>query len=63
MKEFEKWYNELSMREDAIDFTIPTYENYKKGWKVALEWVLREIEKHGINHEFVMLLEEELGKR
>jgi len=40
MKKFEKWYNELPMREDAIDFTIPTYEDYKKGWRAALEWRL-----------------------
>lgn len=40
MKMFEKWYNELSMREDEVDFTIPTYESYKRGWKAALEWTL-----------------------
>ena len=39
MKEFEKWYRELPMREDAEDFTILTCEKYEKGWKAALEWV------------------------
>ncbi len=47
MKEFEKWYNELPMREDAIDFTIPTYEDYKKGWRAALECLQSRI-KFGV---------------
>ena len=40
MEEFEKWYNELPMREDAEDFTISTYKKYRKGWVAALKWML-----------------------
>ena len=39
MKEFEKWYNELPMREDVEDFTLATQAKYKKGWRAALELV------------------------
>ena len=40
MKQFEKWYGELPIREDAEDFTLETQAKYRKGWIAALEWTL-----------------------
>ncbi|KKN69778.1 hypothetical protein LCGC14_0437240 [marine sediment metagenome] len=40
MEQFEKWYIELPMREDAEDFSFDTQEKYKKGWRAALKWAM-----------------------
>jgi len=42
MKAFKKWYTELPMREDVEDFTITTQTKYRKGWRAALEEVLKQ---------------------
>lgn len=53
MKEFEKWcqINNYSFTEECM---------LQRAWIAALEWALRNVEKHDINYEFVMLLKEEL---
>ena len=60
MSEFEKWYNELPMRKDATDYTSPTHDKYKIGWKAAMELVLEWLEIEEPFEVFTARIKEEL---
>lgn len=60
MTAFDKWYDELPMREDAEDFTLGTQAKYKKGWQAALGWILEELEAEESYEVFEARIKQEL---
>lgn len=58
MTEFEKWYNELPIREDAEDFTLETQAKYRKGWEAAIK---NAFEEGGIVSELVEICDNIIG--
>ncbi len=64
MKAFEKWYNELPIRED---FTLGTQAKYKKGWRAALKEVLEQLnviyDGDFENSDIVEWIKKELGDK